>query len=51
MCKRLWKEINRDLDEAYNKYIQGMLNTEQDMPKAMKKLYRFINPLNKTPSM
>ena len=40
MCKRLRKEINQDLDNAYNKYIQGMLDTEEDKPGAMKMLYR-----------
>ena len=47
MSKRLRKEINRDLDESYNKYIQGMLNTEQDKPGAMKRLYRFIKSLGR----
>ena len=45
MCKRLRKEINKDLDMAYNRYIHGILNSEKDKPGALKRLYRFVKSL------
>ncbi len=38
----MWKEINQNLGNYYNKYIQGMLDTEEEKPGAMKKLYHFV---------
>ena len=35
MCKRLRKEINNDLDMAYNRYIHGILVSEKDKPGAL----------------